>query len=74
VNSQQDSRHRFMVALAFEVPAGLQQAMAALIPQEQAHIRELAAQERMETICIRGIARASGWSCAATHRTTSPRS
>jgi muconolactone delta-isomerase len=52
MNSQQDSRRRFMVALAFDVPAGQQQAMAALIPQEQAHIRELAAQGRVETVDI----------------------
>jgi muconolactone delta-isomerase len=41
-----------MVALAFDVLAGQQQAMAVPIPQEQAHIRELAAQERVESTYI----------------------
>ena len=57
---QQNTKQRFMVALTFDVPAGQQQAMAALIPQERAHIRELAAQGRVETIYI-SAARSHVW-------------
>jgi hypothetical protein len=68
---QQNTKQRFMVALTFDVPAGQQQAMAPLIPQERAHIRELAAQGRVESITSARIAPTSGWSCAATPTTTS---
>jgi muconolactone delta-isomerase len=49
MTSQQDAPRRVLLALTFDMPAGQQHAMAALIPQEQAHIHELAAQGRVET-------------------------
>jgi hypothetical protein len=50
---QQNTKHRFMFAPAFDAPKRQQQAMAALIFQKQAHIRELAAQGRVESSYIR---------------------
>ena len=50
--SQPTAQSSFMIAITFEVAAGRQGEMAALIPQEQAHIRELQQQGVVETLYI----------------------
>lgn len=50
--SQPTARARFMIAIAFEVAAGRESEMAALIPAEQAHVRELTQRGVLEAIYI----------------------
>lgn len=50
--SQPAAPMRFLIALTFEAPAGREGELAALIPAEQAHVRELTQRGVLEAIYI----------------------